>query len=51
MNTHLMTGVAVIFGLIAFAASRDLLQRLRAKQRLVPVRIRPALPARDERNR
>lgn len=52
MDNHLMIGAAVMFGLIAIAASRDLLQRLRAKQKLVPVRIRPTQPAaRDERNR
>ena len=51
MDTQVMIGVAVMFGLIAIAASRDLLQRLRAKQQLVPVRIRPTRTTRDERNR
>ncbi|CAD6512514.1 hypothetical protein LMG28727_00577 [Paraburkholderia kirstenboschensis] len=32
MDTHLMIGVAVMFGLIGIAASRDLLRRLREQQ-------------------
>jgi hypothetical protein len=40
MDTHLMIGVAVMFGLIGIAASRDLLRRLREQQpQLVPVRV------------
>ncbi|ACD17173.1 MULTISPECIES: hypothetical protein [Paraburkholderia] len=40
MDTHLMIGVAVMFGLIAIAASRDLLRRLRDQQpQLVPVKV------------
>jgi hypothetical protein len=40
MDTHLMIGVAVMFGLIAIAASRDLLRRLREQQpQLVPVKV------------
>ena len=40
MDTHLMIGVAVMFGLIAVAASRDLLRRQREQQpRLIPIRI------------
>ncbi|MDE1183798.1 hypothetical protein [Paraburkholderia sp.] len=39
MDTHLMIGVAVMMGLIGIAAARDLLRRLRAQQRLVPVRV------------
>jgi hypothetical protein len=40
MDTHLMIGVAVMFGLIGIAASRDLLRRLREQQpQLVPVKI------------
>ncbi|MBP0594501.1 hypothetical protein J8I87_33525 [Paraburkholderia sp. LEh10] len=40
MDTQLlMIGVAIMFGLIGIAASRDLLRRLRPQQRLVPVRI------------
>ncbi|WCM18643.1 hypothetical protein NDK50_14440 [Paraburkholderia bryophila] len=43
MDTHLMIGVAVMFGLIAFAASRDLLRRLREQQpQLVPVKVERA---------
>ncbi|WP_198039213.1 hypothetical protein [Paraburkholderia sp. SOS3] len=38
MDTHLMIGVAVIFGLIAVAASRDLLRRMRPQPRLVPAK-------------
>ncbi|TDY40300.1 hypothetical protein BX592_12656 [Paraburkholderia rhizosphaerae] len=38
MDTHLMIGVAVIFGLIAVAASRDVLRRLRQQPRLVPIK-------------
>jgi len=40
MDTHLMIGVAVMFGLIGIAASRDLLRRLRQQQpQLAPIRI------------
>jgi len=40
MDTHLMIGVAVMFGLIGIAASRDLLRRLREQQsQLVPIKI------------
>lgn len=40
MDTHLMIGVAVMFGLIGIAASRDLLRRLREQQpRLAPVKV------------
>jgi hypothetical protein len=40
MDTHLMFGVAVMFGLIGIAASRDLLRRLRQQQpQLAPIRI------------
>ncbi|SIT48695.1 conserved exported hypothetical protein [Paraburkholderia ribeironis] len=39
MDTHLMIGVAVMFGLIGVAASRDLLRRLRVQQpQLVPLK-------------
>jgi hypothetical protein len=45
MDTHLMIGVAVMFGLIGIAASRDLLRRLREQQpQLVPIKVeRPDL--------
>ncbi|WP_176135538.1 hypothetical protein [Paraburkholderia atlantica] len=40
MDTHLMIGLAVMFGLIGVAASRDLLRRMRVQQpRLVPVEV------------
>ncbi|CAH2906997.1 MAG: FIG00452912: hypothetical protein [uncultured Paraburkholderia sp.] len=40
MDTHLMTGVAVMFGLIGIAASRDLLRRLREQQpQLAPIKV------------
>jgi hypothetical protein len=40
MDTHLMIGVAVMFGLIGIAASRDLLRRLRQQQpQLVPMEV------------
>jgi hypothetical protein len=40
MDTHLMIGVAVMFGLIGVAASRDLLRRMREQQpQLVPVKV------------
>jgi hypothetical protein len=39
MDTHLMIGVAVMFGLIGIAASRDLLRRLRQQPQLAPIRI------------
>ena len=40
MDTHLMIGLAVMFGLIGVAASRDLLRRMREQQsRLVPVEV------------
>lgn len=40
MDTHLMIGVAVMFGLIGIAASRDLLRRLREQQpQLVPIKV------------
>ena len=43
MDTHLVIGVAVMFGLIGVAASRDLLRRLREQQpQLVPVKIEPS---------
>jgi hypothetical protein len=45
MDTHLMIGVAVIFGLIAVAASRDVLRRLRPQPRLVPVKATAARAA------
>jgi hypothetical protein len=47
MDTNLMIGLAVMFGLIGVAASRDLLRRLREQQpQLVPVKVeRPELPA------
>jgi hypothetical protein len=47
MDTHLMIGVAVMFGLIGIAASRDLLRRLREQQpQLVPIKVeRPDLHA------
>ena len=49
MDTHLlMTGVAVMVGLIGIAASRDLLRRLRPQPRLVPIRVeRPQRHSRD----
>ncbi|MDP9648117.1 hypothetical protein [Paraburkholderia caledonica] len=49
MDTHLMIGVAVMFGLIGIAASRDLLRRLREQQpQLVPIKVeRPE--AREQR--
>ncbi|PMS33148.1 hypothetical protein C0Z16_06470 [Paraburkholderia rhynchosiae] len=40
MDTHLMIGVAVMFGLIGIAASRDLLRRLREQQpQLAPIKV------------
>jgi hypothetical protein len=42
MNTHLLIGVAVMFGLIGIAASRDLLRRLKSEPRLAPVPLRRA---------
>jgi hypothetical protein len=36
MDTHLLIGVAVMFGLIGIAASRDVLRRLKPEPRLVP---------------
>lgn len=47
MDTNLMIGLAVMFGLIGIAASRDLLRRLRDQQpQLVPVKVeRPEVPA------
>jgi hypothetical protein len=40
MDTHLMIGVAVMFGLIGVAASRDFLRRLREQQpQLVPIEV------------
>ncbi len=40
MDTNLMIGLAVMFGLIGVAASRDLLRRLRDQQpQLVPVKV------------
>lgn len=47
MDTNLMIGLAVMFGLIGIAASRDLLRRLREQQpQLVPIEIeRPELQA------
>jgi hypothetical protein len=51
MDTHLMIGVAVMFGLIGIAASRDLLRRLREQQpQLVPIKVERAdlqVPRRD----
>jgi hypothetical protein len=46
MDTHLIIGVAVMFGLIGIAASRDLLRRIREQPpQLVPVKIdRPDAP-------
>jgi hypothetical protein len=48
MDTNLMIGVAVIFGLIGIAATRDLLRRLRPQQRLVPVKVRRTERARND---
>jgi hypothetical protein len=47
MDTHLMIGVAVMFGLIGIAASRDLLRRVREQQpQPVPIEVdRPDLRA------
>jgi hypothetical protein len=43
MDTHLMIGVAVMFGLIGVAASRELLRRLREQQpQLVPIKVERA---------
>ncbi|MCC8405178.1 hypothetical protein LJ655_25435 [Paraburkholderia sp. MMS20-SJTN17] len=49
MDTHLMIGMAVMFGLIGAAASRDLLRRLREQQpQLVPVKVESKdLPRRE----
>ncbi|WP_167042892.1 hypothetical protein [Burkholderia sp. Ax-1724] len=50
MDTHLMIGVAVMFGLIGIAASRDLLRRMREQQpQLVPVEIEPQDAQRQRR--
>jgi hypothetical protein len=38
MDTHLLIGIAVMFGLIGSAASRNLLRVLKPQPRLVPVR-------------
>jgi hypothetical protein len=38
MDTNLLIGIAVMFGLIGIAASRDLLRRLRQQPRLVPIK-------------
>ncbi|HEY3599224.1 MAG TPA: hypothetical protein VGL08_17120 [Paraburkholderia sp.] len=48
MDTHLMIGIAVILGLIAVAASRDLLRRLRLQPRLAPVKVKSERPARKD---
>jgi hypothetical protein len=42
MDTHLLIGVAVMFGLIGIAASRDLLRRLKFVPQLVLVPVRRA---------
>jgi hypothetical protein len=42
MDTHLMIGIAVMMGLIGFAASRDLLRMRRAQ--LAPVTLRTRRP-------
>jgi hypothetical protein len=49
MDMHLlMTGVAVMLGLIGIAASRDLMRRLRPQPKLVPIRVeRPVRRSRD----
>ena len=40
MDTHLMIGMTVMFGLVAVAALRDLLRRLREQQpQLAPVTV------------
>ncbi|MGF6538076.1 hypothetical protein OKW50_000713 [Paraburkholderia youngii] len=50
MDTHLMIGLAVMFGLIGVAASRDLLRRMRVQQpRLVPVEVESQVAPRRER--
>ncbi|MEX3852667.1 MULTISPECIES: hypothetical protein [Paraburkholderia] len=50
MDTHLMIGLAVMFGLIGVAASRDLLRRMRVQQpRLVPVEVESQDAPRPER--
>ncbi|MBB5506361.1 hypothetical protein [Paraburkholderia atlantica] len=50
MDTHLMIGLAVMFGLIGVAASRDLLRRMRVQQpRLVPVEVESQHAPRRER--
>ncbi|MGF6666031.1 hypothetical protein QF000_007699 [Paraburkholderia atlantica] len=50
MDTHLMIGLAVMFGLIGVAASRDLLRRMRVQQpRLVPVEVESRDAPRRER--
>ncbi|WP_207005313.1 hypothetical protein [Trinickia mobilis] len=42
MDTHLLIGVAVMFGLIGIAASRDLLRRLKPVPQLMLVPVRRA---------
>ncbi len=48
MDTHLIIGVAVLFGLIGIAASRDLLRSLRTQSqlRLIPIRVARPSPTR-----
>jgi hypothetical protein len=48
MDTHLMIGVAVIFGLIGVAASRDVLRRLRPQPQPVPVKSSTLKPVRKD---
>jgi hypothetical protein len=48
MDTHLLVGVAVMFGLIAIAASRDLLRSLRPQPQLVPIRINRPVHSRKD---
>ncbi|WP_165614414.1 hypothetical protein [Paraburkholderia ginsengiterrae] len=52
MDTNLMIGLAVMFGLIGVAASRDLLRRLREQQpQLVPVKVDRPESAAQRRDR
>ncbi|WP_196799271.1 hypothetical protein [Burkholderia pseudomultivorans] len=51
MDTPLMIGLGVLFGVVAAAAMRDLLRAMKARMQPVPVRVRArsGAPRRNDR--
>ncbi|WP_198373958.1 hypothetical protein [Burkholderia ubonensis] len=45
MDTHLMIGLGILFGVISAVASRDLLRAMKARLQPAPIRVRSASEA------